>query len=130
MRSTHRAAFTALVAAGLLIAACGSDSKSESTSASAPATTAGAATTTAAGAATTAAASGSATTAGGAAGSSLVDGKIPCNQQYKGKKVTLFSSIRDIEADKLVKAYEAFEKCTGADVEHEGSGEFEAQLKV
>ena len=30
----------------------------------------------------------------------------------------------------LVKAYEAFEKCTGADVEHEGSGEFEAQLKV
>ena len=60
----------------------------------------------------------------------MVDGKIQCNQQYKGKKVTLFSSIRDIEADKLVKAYDAFEKCTGADVEHEGSGEFEAQLKV
>jgi alpha-glucoside transport system substrate-binding protein len=132
MRSKHRAAFAALVAAGVLITACGSSKKSESTSAPTTAagatTTAGAATTTAAGAATTAA--GGATTVAGGAATSLVDGKIQCTQQYKGKKVTLFSSIRDVEADNLVKAYDAFEKCTGADVQHEGSGEFEAQLKV
>jgi len=141
MRSKHRVACAALVAAGVLITACGSDKKTESTSA--PTTAAAAATTAAGGATATTAASGdTATTAasgdgtatttggGGADGTSLVDGKIKCTQQYKGKKVTLFSSIRDIEADKLVQAYAAFEKCTGADVQHEGSGEFEAQLKV
>jgi alpha-glucoside transport system substrate-binding protein len=159
MRSKHRVACAALVAAGVLITACGSDKKTASTTAATTATTVAAATTTAGGATTTA--GGVTTTAGGvtttarsatttvaggttatstgstgakpgdgAPGSTLADGKIPCNDQYKGKKVTLFSSIRDTEADQLVQAYAAFEKCTGVDVQHEGSGEFEAQLKV
>lgn len=60
----------------------------------------------------------------------LVDGAIPCEGQYDGETVTLFSSIRDIEADRLDASLAAFEECTGADLQHEGSGEFEAQLKV
>jgi alpha-glucoside transport system substrate-binding protein len=131
MRSINRAAVVALVTAGLLVTACGSDKKeSAATTAGAATTTAGAATTVAAGGTTPAAGTGAAGGATGDPGSTLVDGKIPCNGQYKGKKVTLFSSIRDVEADKLVAAYAAFEKCTGVSVTHEGSGEFEAQLKV
>ena len=133
MRSTHRAAFTALVAAGLLDRRVRQRRQDRVHVGQHASHHGGRRRDHGGGAATTPrpiAAARTPTTAGGAAGSSLVDGKIQCNQQYKGKKVTLFSSIRDIEADRLVKAYDAFEKCTGADVEHEGSGEFEAQLKV
>ena len=128
MRSKQRMALAALVAAGVLITACGSDAKTADTVAqttAAPSTAAPAA----GGDTTVAPATGSGA-ADGAPGSTLVDGKIKCEDQYKGKTVTLFSSIRDVEADKLEQAYAAFEKCTGADVKHEGSGEFEAQLKV
>ncbi|MEV1331967.1 ABC transporter substrate-binding protein [Micromonospora costi] len=51
-------------------------------------------------------------------------------QGHDGKKVTIYSSIRDIEADRLDESWKQFEDCTGIDIDHEGSGEFEAQLGV
>lgn len=44
--------------------------------------------------------------------------------------VTIYSSIRDVEADRLEESWKQFEDCTGITIEHEGSGEFEAQLNV
>jgi alpha-glucoside transport system substrate-binding protein len=51
-------------------------------------------------------------------------------QGHDGKKVTIYSSIREIEADRLDQSWEEFSECTGIDIDHEGSGEFEAQLNV
>jgi alpha-glucoside transport system substrate-binding protein len=51
-------------------------------------------------------------------------------QGHDGKKVTIYSSIRDIEADRLEQSWKQFEDCTGIKIDHEGSGEFEAQLGV
>ncbi|MCI4062330.1 ABC transporter substrate-binding protein [Micromonospora sp. R77] len=51
-------------------------------------------------------------------------------QGNDGKKVTIYSSIRDIEADRLEQSWKQFEDCTGIKIDHEGSGEFEAQLGV
>jgi alpha-glucoside transport system substrate-binding protein len=44
--------------------------------------------------------------------------------------VSAYSSIRDVEADRLEASWKKFEDCTGITIEHEGSGEFEAQLNV
>ena len=52
------------------------------------------------------------------------------DKPYAGKVVTIFSSIRDIEATRLETAWAAFEAETGIDIQHEGSGAFEADLKV
>jgi alpha-glucoside transport system substrate-binding protein len=50
---------------------------------------------------------------------------------YKGSGVvTVYTSIRDQEADDYVESFKQFEDCTGIDVQWEGSGEFEAQLNV
>ncbi|MER7440507.1 ABC transporter substrate-binding protein [Micromonospora avicenniae] len=51
-------------------------------------------------------------------------------QGHDGKKVTIYSSIRDLEADRLDESWKTFEDCTGIDIDHEGSPEFEAQLPV
>ncbi|MCW6008926.1 ABC transporter substrate-binding protein [Micromonospora sp. CPCC 205371] len=47
-----------------------------------------------------------------------------------GKKVSIYASIRDTEADLLEQSWEQFTECTGIDIDYEGSGEFEAQLQV
>ncbi len=47
-----------------------------------------------------------------------------------GETVTLYSPIRDAEAGLLEDAWKPFADCTGVKIEYEGSGEFEAQLKV
>ena len=52
------------------------------------------------------------------------------DKPYAGKVVTIFSSIRDIEATRLEAAWAGFEAETGIDIQHEGSGAFEADLKV
>lgn len=49
---------------------------------------------------------------------------------HDGKKVTIYSSIRDIEDERLQQSWKEFEDCTGIEIDHEGSGEFEAQLPV
>jgi alpha-glucoside transport system substrate-binding protein len=96
---------TALVLS-LVAAACGSDDKSDSsgsnTTAAPPASTGD---------------STAATSAGG-------------DKPFDGKTVTIFSSIRDVEADRLAAAWAPFEAETGIKIEHEGSGSFEADLKV
>ncbi len=48
----------------------------------------------------------------------------------KGKTVTIFSSIRDVEADRLAEAWKPFEEATGVTIKHEGSAKFEDELKV
>ncbi|QDB78041.1 carbohydrate ABC transporter substrate-binding protein [Georgenia wutianyii] len=49
---------------------------------------------------------------------------------FDGETVTVFSSIREVEADQLQDTFEAFTECTGITVEHNGSGEFEQQVVV
>ena len=47
-----------------------------------------------------------------------------------GKKVTVYTSIVDVEQVDQEESYDKFEECTGATIEYEGSREFEAQLLV
>ncbi|MDG4828919.1 ABC transporter substrate-binding protein [Solwaraspora sp. WMMD1047] len=51
-------------------------------------------------------------------------------QGHDGESVSIYSSIRDTEADLLEESWAQFVDCTGIDIEYEGSGEFEAQLQV
>ena len=46
------------------------------------------------------------------------------DKPYDGKTVTIFSSIRDVEADRLETAWAPFEEATGIDIQHEGSATF------
>ncbi len=47
-----------------------------------------------------------------------------------GKTVNIYASILSPELEMYEAAYVPFEECTGAELKFEGSGEFEAQLKV
>lgn len=49
---------------------------------------------------------------------------------FDGETVTLFSSIREQEADQLQDTFDAFTECTGITVQHNGSGEFEQQVVI
>ena len=49
---------------------------------------------------------------------------------HPGTTVTLFSSIRDREADQLQQTFDKFTECTGITVQHNGVGEFEQQIVV
>ena len=60
---------------------------------------------------------------------------IDCSQfeQYgdlEGKTISVYTSIVDPEAEEQRASYAPFEECTGAEIEYEGSREFEAQLPV
>ena len=118
----HRTRVAGLAAAtALIVAACGSSSgKSATPTIAAPASTASAATTAVSGGATT--------TAAGAAPTSLAG--HACDGSLKGKTVTITSSIRDTEADKLMQAWKPFEDCTGVTVKHTGSATFEDDIKT
>lgn len=61
---------------------------------------------------------------------SIMGGKIQCKNQYKGKKVRLFSPIRGEDVKPFEVAYAPFEKCTGADIIWEGTDQFETEIKV
>jgi alpha-glucoside transport system substrate-binding protein len=50
--------------------------------------------------------------------------------KFDNKTVSVYASIRDIEADRFTESFEDLKKCTGITVQWEGSGEFEAQLRV
>jgi alpha-glucoside transport system substrate-binding protein len=47
-----------------------------------------------------------------------------------GKKVTILSSIRDVEAERLEASWADFEAETGIDIVHEGTATFEDDLKL
>ena len=51
-------------------------------------------------------------------------------QGHDGTSVSMYTSIRDVEADQYVASFKPFESCTGIKIVYEGSGEFEAQLNV
>ena len=51
-------------------------------------------------------------------------------QGASGTTVSVYTSIRDAEADAYVESFKKFEECTGITIAYEGSGEFEAQLNV
>jgi alpha-glucoside transport system substrate-binding protein len=92
------------IASGLIVTACGSDTKTDG--AAAPASD----------------------------GKSLLNGTIKCEQQYKGKEVHIFSPVRDGETDKaatrLRDAYAPLEACTGVKVVYDGTDQFETEIKV
>ncbi len=73
---------------------------------------------------------------GGGGGGNQAGGQVQpgCEDfaDYAGNSgtVSIYSSIRDIEADRYVNAFADFERCSGIDVTWEGTGEFEAQLNV
>jgi alpha-glucoside transport system substrate-binding protein len=65
------------------------------------------------------------------ASKSLLGGKIQCKNQYKGKKVSIFSpndDPKDVAAFEL--SWDPLQKCTGVDVKWEGSKQFEADVKI
>jgi alpha-glucoside transport system substrate-binding protein len=131
MRNAKRVAFAGLAAVALLAAACGGDDDGDSddtTEAPSAETTAAETTETTAGETTETTAGD--TAAPGGDGQAVLGGIIPCDNQHDGKTVTLFSSIRDIEAERLETAYAEFEECTGVNIEHEPSGDFEEQLQI
>jgi alpha-glucoside transport system substrate-binding protein len=72
---------------------------------------------------------------GGGSVAEAVDYEIDCSiyEQFgdlSGTSVSVYSSIRDPEATEQQNSYKPFEDCTGATIEYEGSGEFEAQVVV
>lgn len=113
-----RGAFIAALAATMLAGACGGDDSSGGETA---------ATTAEGGAATTAA-------GGAATGNAILDGEIACEQQHKGKEVTIFSPTRDSDTDKpvadFVAAYQPLVDCTGVKIVWEGTDQFETEIKV
>ncbi|MBK7623315.1 MAG: carbohydrate ABC transporter substrate-binding protein [Kineosporiaceae bacterium] len=72
--------------------------------------------------------SGAASSAAGAAGGDCA--AFADYGKFEGKKVEIYTSIRDVEAERFEKSFEAFQKCTGIDIQWNGSGEFETQLQV
>ncbi|MFZ4718709.1 MAG: ABC transporter substrate-binding protein [Ilumatobacteraceae bacterium] len=94
----------------LLVAACGSDGGSSSSD-----TTTGGST-------------------GGSTPASILNGEIKCEQQYKGKSVSVFSPVRDSDNDKpiadYVAAYQPLVDCTGVEIKWEGTDQFETEINV
>ncbi|MEU7894551.1 ABC transporter substrate-binding protein [Nonomuraea sp. NPDC049152] len=73
------------------------------------------------------------TGSGSSAGQTAPAADCAAYQQYgkhDGKKVTVYSPIRDAEADLFQQNWKTFEQCTGMKITYEGTGEFEAQIQV
>ena len=72
---------------------------------------------------------------GGGGGGEEASAEFDCAdyEQYgdlEGKTISVYTSIVDPEAEEQRASYEPFEECTGAEIDYEGSREFEAQLPV
>ncbi|WP_054939730.1 ABC transporter substrate-binding protein [Paenibacillus ihuae] len=52
------------------------------------------------------------------------------NGDYKGKTVTVYGKMIDIDAAKLERSFKAFEDKTGVDVQYEGSQQFDTTISV
>ena len=101
----------ALMVAGLLFAACGDDDEATTEATDAP----------------------TGTTAP-TGGESLLNGEIPCTQQYAGKTVTIFSPVRNTDTDlaipDFVAGYDPLAKCTGLTIDFQGTDQFETEINV
>ncbi len=119
----HKRIAAAAIALSFVAAACGSDEAVESgpVATDAPSDV-------------TDAPSADSTGAPAAGGESLLDGAIPCEQQYAGKEVHIFSPVRNSEtepvADQLTAAYGPLEACTGLKIVWDGTDQFETEVKV
>ncbi len=70
---------------------------------------------------------------GGGGGDASGSGECAAFEEYgtfDGEEVSVYSPIRDAEADLLEESWADFTDCTGIEIAYEGSGEFEAQLNV
>ncbi|MFI6485628.1 ABC transporter substrate-binding protein [Nonomuraea sp. NPDC050663] len=50
--------------------------------------------------------------------------------KFEGTKISIYSPIRDKEAELFEQTWKPFSECTGVQVTYEGTGEFEAQIQV
>ena len=68
------------------------------------------------------------------AGESLLNGEIPCEQQYAGKTVTIFSPVRNTDTDlaipDFVAGYDPLAECTGVEIDWQGTDQFETEINV
>ena len=69
------------------------------------------------------------------AGDSILDGDIACEQQHAGKKVTIFSPVRNNENDPniisdYVAGYDPLVECTGVEIDFQGTDQFETEINV
>ena len=116
---TRNRALSLLVVTGLVLAACG-DNEEAAETAPAEETAATEAT--------------EATEATAPAGESLLDGEIPCEQQYAGKTVSIFSPVRNTDTDlaipDFVAGYDPLVACTGVTIDFQGTDQFETEINV
>lgn len=67
-------------------------------------------------------------------GESLMGGEIPCDNQYEGETVSIFSPVRDSENDKpvadFVAGYDPLAECTGVTIDFQGTDQFETEVNV
>jgi alpha-glucoside transport system substrate-binding protein len=117
MKRNFKKAAVGLVALSMVAAACGGDDDTtEPTNAPSDEPTA--------------------TTAAGdePAGTSLINGEIPCEQQYAGKTVTIFSPVRNTDTDlaipDFVAGYDPLAECTGVEIDFQGTDQFETEINV
>ncbi|MEU3169109.1 ABC transporter substrate-binding protein [Streptosporangium sp. NPDC006930] len=68
--------------------------------------------------------------AGGDAGTSPECAAFSQYGKHEGKTVSIYSPIRDVEADRFEKAWKPFADCVGMKITYEGTGEFEVQVQV
>jgi alpha-glucoside transport system substrate-binding protein len=71
-------------------------------------------------------------TAGCSGGSPVADSGCDAYAEYgshAGTTVSMFSSIRGLDAQQAEQSWEQFEDCTGISIDFEGSDEFEAELR-
>ena len=113
MASRRRLAALAIVA-GVAFAACGSDDDTATPDTATSDTTT----------------SDTATSDTTATGDTTADTTATGDQEFAGTTVSILSSIRDVEADRLNEAWASFEAESGIDIVHEGSATFEDDLKL
>ena len=71
----------------------------------------------------------------GAAPEGLVNGEIPCDQQYAGKTVSVLSPVRNSENDPdaiqiFTDFWQPLVDCTGVKIDFQGTDQFEVQAPV
>jgi len=135
MRHTRRVAAIAIATSMVVIAACGSDDDGGTADTSAPTESAATGDTAAPGDTAATGDTAAPGTEGGAAPEGLVNGEIPCDQQYAGKTVSLLSPVRNSENDPdAIKIFTDFWQplvdCTGVKIDFQGTDQFEVQAPV
>jgi alpha-glucoside transport system substrate-binding protein len=130
MRTTVKKSAALLMALSIVVAACGDDDPDDAATADASDTASAPA------ASDTASATASDTaTASAPAGESILNGEIPCEQQYAGKSVEILSPARNSENDSEVEsdyvaAYQPLIDCTGVEIKWSGTDQFETEVNV